>query len=72
MLKQDEIPKAWENFKQLESGVAKYPTLIRFRLMGTTYYGAVDKTGKHWIRRAPATLKDLTGCSAAKIKELTK
>ena len=72
MLNPNEIPKAWENFKQLESGVAKYPTLIRFSLMGSTYYGAVDKTGKHWIRRAPLSLKELTGCSAAKIKELQK
>lgn len=72
MLNPNEVPKAWENFKQLESGVAKYPTLIRFRLMGSTYFGAVDKTGKHWIRRAPLSLKELTGCSAAKIKELQK
>lgn len=72
MLNPNEIPKAWKNFKQLESGVAKYPTLIRFRLMGLTYYGTVDKTGKHWIRRAPLSLKELTGCSAAKIKELQK
>lgn len=72
MLNPNEIPKAWENFKQLESGVAKYPTLIRFRLMDLVYFGAVDNKGKYWIRRAPATLKDLTGCSAAKIKELQK
>lgn len=72
MLNPNEVPKAWENFKQLESGVSKYPTLIRFRLMGSTYFGAVDKTGKHWIRRAPLSLKELTGCSAAKIKELQK
>lgn len=72
MLNQNEVPKAWENFKQLESGVEKYPTLIRFRILGTTYYGAVDKTGKHWIRRAPISIKGLTGCSAAKIKELQK
>lgn len=72
MLNINEVPKAWLDFKQLESGVEKYPTLIRFRILGTTYYGAVDKTGKQLIRRAPLTLKSLTGCSAAKIKELQK
>lgn len=72
MLNINEIPKVWSDFKQLESGVEKYPTLIRFSILGTTYYGAVDKTGKHWIRRAPISIKGLTGCSAAKIKELQK
>ena len=72
MLNINEIPKVWSDFKQLESGVEKYPTLIRFSIVGTTYYGAVDKTGKHWIRRAPISIKGLTGCSAAKIKELQK
>lgn len=72
MLNPNEIPKAWENFKQLESGVAKYPTLFRFRLMDLVYFGAVDNKGKHWIRRAPISIKELTGCSAAKIKELQK
>ena len=72
MLNVNEIPKAWKNFKQIESGVAKYQTIFRFRLMGSTYFGAVDTTGKHWIRRAPISIKELTGCSAAKIKELQK
>ena len=72
MLNINEIPKAWMNFKQIESGVAKYPTLFRFRLMDLVYFGAVDKTGKHWIRRAPISIKELTGCSTAKIKELQK
>ena len=72
MLKPNDIPKAWENFKQIESGSTKYPTIIRFRLMGSTYYGAVDKNGKIKIRFGLATLKSLTGCSAAKIKELQK
>ena len=72
MLNINEIPKVWSDFKQLESGVEKYPTLIRFSILGITYYGAVDKTGKHWIRRAPISIKGLTGCSAAKIKELQK
>lgn len=72
MLNINEVPKAWLDFKQLESGVEKYPTLFRFRLMELTYFGAVDNKGKHWIRRAPISIKELTGCSAAKIKELQK
>ena len=72
MLNINEIPKAWMNFKQIESDVAKYPTLFRFRLMDLVYFGAVDNKGKHWIRCAPISIKELTGCSAAKIKELQK
>ena len=72
MLNINEVPKVWMNFKQIESGVAKYPTLFRFRLMDLVYFGAVDNKGKYWIRRAPISIKELTGCSAAKIKELQK
>lgn len=72
MLNINEISKAWMNFKQIESGVAKYPILFRFRLMDLVYFGAVDNKDKYWIRRAPISIKELTGCSAAKIKELQK
>ena len=72
MLNVNEIPKAWKNFKQIESSVAKYPTLFRFRLIDLVYFAAVDNKGKYWIRRAPISIKELTGCSAAKIKELQK
>lgn len=72
MLNINEISKVWMNFKQIESGVAKYPILFRFRLMGLVYFGAVDNKDKYWIRRAPISIKELTGCSAAKIKELQK
>lgn len=72
MMNLNSVPTAWESFKQLESGVKEYPTILRFRVLGTTYYGAIDKNGKLWVRYAPISIKSLTGCSAAKIKELQR
>lgn len=72
MMNLNDVPTAWDNFKQIETGVKKYPTILRFRVFGTTYYGAIDEKGKLWVRYAPISIKGLTGCSAAKIKELQR
>lgn len=67
-----EFPAAWENVKQVESGLKEYPVLVRFKLFNRTMYCAVDNKGKHWVRRSPLSLKLLTKCSIAKMKELQK
>mgnify|MGYP006913123208 CR=1 FL=1 len=72
MLKITDIPSAWTDVRQIESGVEKYPILVRFRLIGSVYYAAIDKDGKHWIRKSPLGIKGLTGCSNTKMKELDK
>lgn len=72
MLNINEIPSAWSDVKQIDSGVADYPTLIRCRIIGSLYYIAIDKNGKHWVRKSPLGIKGLTGCSQAKMRELDK
>lgn len=67
-----EFPTAWENVKQIESGVKAFPVLVRFKLFNKTMFCAVDDKGRHWIRKSPLTLMLLTGCSAAKMKEIQK
>lgn len=72
MLKPDEICPKWESFKQIELGVKDWPFAYRFRLMGTTYFVAVNKDGTRMTRRSILSIREITKCSMAKMKELDK
>lgn len=72
MVKLTDLPKAWESPKIYETGIKKFPQIVRFKIMRTIFYCAIDEKGKHWIRKSPLGIKGLTGCSNALMKELDK
>lgn len=72
MLRPDEVCSKWENFKQIELGSKDWPFAYRFKLMGTTYFVAVNKDGSRVTRRSLLSIREITNCSIAKMKELDK
>ena len=69
MLDKNEISPIWTNFRQLD-GNENYPTVFKFTLYGSTFYGAKDSKGKIWIRKSLGGLSGLVNIQLKKLKEL--
>lgn len=68
MLDQSDIGKNWTNLKQME-GNERFPTVFKFNMMGSIFYGAKSKGGEIFLRKALATLQSLTGISIRNLKK---